>query len=166
MHLKYLLMVFLYATKSIRSFLWPKRGTRLVDLWTFSAFDFNFDFVWQFLCRDSVLFLASVTLVLVTDSFGVFSPLCMAFLQLWMAQVSVRILNVNVIAPKQLGSRFFFLSLNCPRASMHLQDSFVFPFGFDFHLAVCPPIEAVVDFSEFVCKLIACGISVIHDDPP
>lgn len=61
---------------------------------------------------------------------------------------------------------FFFFSLNCPRASMHLQDSFVFPFGFDFHLAVCPPIEAVVDFSEFVCKLIACGISVVHDDPP
>lgn len=40
------------------------RGTRLVDLWTFSAFDFNFDFIWTFfLCRDLVLFLASVTLV-------------------------------------------------------------------------------------------------------
>jgi len=60
-----------------------------------------------------------------------------------MARVSVRILNVNVIAPWQLECIFFCL---LPRASMHLQDIFVFSICFDFHLAVSVAKEAVVDF--------------------
>lgn len=37
-------MVFSPCSEINTQFLWPKRGTRLVDLWTFGAFDFNFDF--------------------------------------------------------------------------------------------------------------------------
>lgn len=63
-------MVFSPCNEINTQFLWPMRGTRLVDLWTFSAFDFNFDFIWTFfLCRDLVLFLASVTLVYVACCF-------------------------------------------------------------------------------------------------